>query len=110
MPKTVSITYLALAGILACGLEGIKTTKDDETIPPVSDNLFELSDDEILERGIQRIPETLHSAVKEFKKSALLREVLGDHLFFKYIDAKEREWKEYHTTVSEFEIKKYLGR
>ena len=102
--------YLALAGILACGLEGIKTTKDDETIPPVSDNLFELSDDEILERGIQRIPETLHSAVKEFKKSTLLREVLGDHLFFKYIDAKEREWKEYHTTVSEFEIKKYLGR
>ena len=102
--------YLALAGILACGLEGIKTTKDDEIIPPVSDNLFELTDDEIMERGIQRIPETLHSAVKEFKKSTILRETLGDHLFFKYIDAKEREWKEYHTTVSEFEIKKYLGR
>ena len=102
--------YLALAGILACGLEGIRTVKDDEIIKPVSDNLFELTDDEILERGIQRIPETLHSAVKEFKKSKILRETLGDHLFFKYIDAKEKEWKEYHTTVSEYEVKKYLGR
>ena len=24
--------------------------------------------------------------------------------------AKEKEWKEYHTTVSEFELRKYLGR
>ena len=39
-----------------------------------------------------------------------MRDTLGDHLFFKYIDAKEKEWKEYHTTVSEFELRKYLGR
>jgi len=102
--------YLALAGILAAGLEGIKTVKDDEIIPPVNDNLFELSDEEITSRGIQRLPETLHSAVKEFKKSALLKDVLGEHLFTKYIYAKEKEWKCYHTTVSEFEINKYLDR
>ena len=102
--------YLALAGILAAGLEGIATVKEDEIIPPVSDNLFELSDEEIDARGIQRIPETLHSAVKEFKKSKLMREVLGDHLFYKYIDAKQKEWKDYHTTVSEYELLKYLNR
>ena len=102
--------YLALAGILAAGLEGISTVKDDEIIPPVNDNLFELSEEEISSRGIQRLPETLHSAVKEFKKSSLMKEVLGEHLFYKYIDAKEREWKDYHTTVSEFEIDRYLDR
>ena len=102
--------YLALAGILASGLEGIRTVKDDEIIPPVSDNLFELSDEEIDARGIKRIPETLHSAVKEFKKSTLMREVLGDHLYYKYIDAKQKEWKDYHTTVSEYELLKYLNR
>lgn len=102
--------YLALAGILASGLDGIKNTKDEDVIPPVSDNLFSLSEDRIEELHIEHLPETLHSAVKEFKKSALLREVLGDHLFFRYIEAKEKEWKEYHTTVSDFELKKYLGR
>ena len=102
--------YLALAGILACGLEGIKNTKEKDIIPPVKDNLFDLTDDEIKARKITCLPETLHAAIEDFKNSSILKEVLGTHLFPKYIEAKEREWKEYHTTVSEFELKKYLGR
>ena len=102
--------YLALSGILECGLDGIKNIKEEDVVPPVSDNLFSLSEEEIDSKNIKHLPETLHSAVKEFKKSAILREVLGDHLYFKYIDAKEKEWKEYHTTVSDYELEKYLGR
>ena len=102
--------YLALAGILASGLDGIKNTKDDELIAPVKDNLFALSEDVIDEMGIKHLPQTLHEAVGEFKKSALLKETLGEHIFPRYIDAKEKEWKEYHTSVSEYEIRKYLGR
>lgn len=102
--------YLALAGILACGLEGIKNTNEKDIIPPVKDNLFDLTDDEIKARRITCLPETLHAAIEDFKESKILKEVLGEHLFPKYIEAKEKEWKEYHTTVSEFELKKYLGR
>ena len=102
--------YLALAGILACGLSGIKDTKEKDIVPPVNDNLFDLSEDEIKNRKIVCLPETLHAAIEEFKNSEILKEVLGDHLFYKYIEAKEKEWKEYHTTVSEFELKKYLGK
>lgn len=102
--------YLALAGILAAGLEGIEKVSEKELIPPVKDNLFALSEDELEKKGIEHLPETLHSAVKVFKKSSLMKEVLGDHLYFKYIDAKEKEWKEYHTTVSDYELRKYLGR
>ena len=101
--------YLALAGILAAGLEGIRDVEEKDIIAPVKDNLFDLSEDEIEEKNVAHLPETLHSAVTEFKKSELMREVLGDHLFHKYIVAKEKEWKEYHTTVSEFELRKYLG-
>ena len=102
--------YLALAGILACGLEGIKKTEEKDIIPPVKDNLFDLTSEEINSRNITCLPETLHEAIEEFRKSDILKEVLGEHLFPKYIEAKEKEWKEYHTTVSEFELKKYLGR
>ena len=102
--------YLALAGILACGLKGIETVEEKDVIPPVKDNLFALSEEEIKARNIIRLPETLHEAIQDFKRSEILKGVLGEHLFPKYIEAKEREWKEYHTTVSEYELKKYLGR
>ena len=102
--------YLALAGILACGLSGIKNIDDKDIIKPVNDNLFALSEDEIKARKIVCLPETLHSAIEEFKDSEILKDVLGPHLFPKYIEAKEKEWKEYHTTVSEYELSKYLGR
>ncbi len=102
--------YLALAGILACGLKGIETVEEKDVIPPVKDNLFALSEEEIKARNIICLPETLHEAIQYFKRSEILKGVLGEHLFPKYIEAKEREWKEYHTTVSEYELKKYLGR
>jgi len=102
--------YLALAGILACGLEGIANTEEKDLIPSITDNLFALSDDEISGRNIIHLPETLHEAIVEFKKSAILKDVLQEHAFSCYINAKEKEWKEYHTTVGEYEIKKYLGK
>lgn len=102
--------YLALAGILACGLEGIANTEEKDLIPSITDNLFALSDDEISGRNIIHLPETLHEAIVEFKKSAILKDVLQEHAFGCYINAKEKEWKEYHTTVGEYEIKKYLGK
>ncbi len=102
--------YLALAGILACGLYGIENINDEDIIKPVNDNLFALSEEEIEARNIICLPATLHSAIKYFKSSDILREVMGEHLFNKYIEAKEKEWKEYHTTVSEYELNKYLGR
>ncbi|MBO4856236.1 MAG: glutamine synthetase [Bacilli bacterium] len=102
--------YLALAGILAAGLEGIREVDEKDIIAPVKDNLFDLSEDEIEAKHISHLPETLHAAVYDFKKSKLMHNVLGDHLFERYIVAKEKEWKEYHTTVSEFELRKYLDR
>ena len=102
--------YLALAGILAAGLDGIKNTNEKDLIPPVKDNLFALDEDTIEKMGIMHLPETLHEAVGEFKKSELMKEALGDHIYPRYIEAKEKEWKEYHTSVSEYELRKYLGR
>ena len=102
--------YLALAGILAAGLDGIKNTNEKNLIPPVKDNLFALDEDTIEKMGIMHLPETLHEAVGEFKKSELMKEALGDHIYPRYIEAKEKEWKEYHTSVSEYELRKYLGR
>ena len=102
--------YLALAAILASGLDGIKNVKEDELIGPVYDNIFELSEEEIADRGIKRLPETLFEAINEFKGSSLMKEVLGQHTFSRYVAAKEMEWKSYHNSISAWENKHYFGR
>ncbi len=98
--------YLMAACILAAGLDGIKNKLKD--IPPVSDNIFELTREEREEKGIKNLPENLKDAVKELKKSQFMKDVLGDHVYRKYIKAKELEWEEYRVLVTDWERKKYL--
>lgn len=35
---------------------------------------------------------------------------MGAHIHKKYIEAKQEEWREYSTRVSQWEIDKYLGK
>jgi glutamine synthetase len=35
---------------------------------------------------------------------------LGDHIYERFVDAKQREWQEYIAQVSEWELKRYLGQ
>jgi glutamine synthetase len=99
--------YLALAFILTAGLEGI-ASKDPQTVPPVYDNIFELTREQREAQGIQNLPENLKDAIKEMKKDPLMLAALGKHTYDKYIIAKEREWDAYRTYVSAWEIDRYL--
>jgi glutamine synthetase len=99
--------YLALAFILTAGLEGI-ASKDPQTVPPVYDNIFELTREQREAQGIQNLPENLKDAIKEMKKDPLMLAVLGKHTYDKYIIAKDREWDDYRTFVSSWEIDRYL--
>ena len=98
--------YLALAAILASGLEGINNSI--ELVPPVYDNIFELTREEREAKGIKNLPENLKDAIKELRHDSLLRDVLGEHTYEKYVLAKQIEWDEYRKLVSPWEIKKYL--
>lgn len=100
--------YLALTGIIAAGLDGIKNITEKDFIPPQSDNIFQLSEEEIRERKIARLPQTLHSAVEEFRDSKLLKNALGEHTFSKIMEAKEKEWIQFHTTVTRWELEHLL--
>ncbi|HPE16854.1 MAG TPA: hypothetical protein PK597_07860 [Oscillospiraceae bacterium] len=35
-------------------------------------------------------------------------ETLGEHVFSRYVAGKEKEWDEYRTRVSSWEVAKYL--
>lgn len=58
--------------------------------------------------GIEALPETLKDAMTSFENSSLMREVLGDHIFSKYLEAKNREWKDFRAHVTDWEVDEYL--
>jgi glutamine synthetase len=98
--------YLTFAALLHAGLEGIEQGYD---IPePMERNLYELSHDERLGRGIDQLPETLGEAVEEMAASQLVRTALGDHIFNRYVALKREEWEEYRIQVTRWELERYL--
>ncbi len=105
-PDPSANPYLVLAGCLEAGLDGIRNQID----PPaaVKENVFEMQTSEKEERGIELLPGDLGAALEEFKKDAYLQEVFGSHISGKYVEAKEAEWAEYRTQVTDWEIEKYL--
>ncbi|MBQ7431553.1 MAG: hypothetical protein IJV29_18175, partial [Butyrivibrio sp.] len=40
----------------------------------------------------------------------LVKEVLGDSVFEKYLDAKRRDWDSFRTCVTQWEIAQYLNK
>ena len=47
-------------------------------------------------------------ALKAMEKSELVAEALGDRLFEWFLRNKRREWRDYKTHVSAFELDRYL--
>ncbi len=105
-PDPACNPYLAFAVLLAAGLKGIE---EKLTLPaPIEDNVFEMTQEERDARGIGTLPGTLAEALALTEKSALVKEALGDHIFNAFIENKKREWNEYRTQITEFEINRYL--
>lgn len=98
--------YLALVVIFKAGMEGIE--KNVTPISPVYDNLFKLSKFELEKNGIFYLPETLGEAITIATNSVFLKEVLGNHIFAKFIELKQKEWDKYRTIVHTWEIDTYL--
>jgi glutamine synthetase len=105
-PDPACNPYLTFAALLQAGLDGIE--KGYELPPPMEENLFELSPEEREERGIISLPENLGEAIRELAHSDLARQVLGPHIFDRYVQIKRREWDEYRVQVTPWELGKYL--
>lgn len=100
--------YLALAVILEAGLDGIENNLQCPL--PTYENLFKLTREEREEAGIKNLPNNLYDALKEVKKSSIVRNALGEHTYKKFIFATQKIWEEYQIEVHDWELKKYLHK
>ena len=100
--------YLSFALLLAAGMDGIE---NNLTPPPaVTSNVYEIDPKDRELQNIESLPEDLKSAIEAMKADPLIKRVLGEHVFEKYVEAKEKEWHEFSTTVTGWELKKYLDK
>lgn len=100
--------YLALAAILTAGLDGIKNKIQPPA--PINKNIYNMQEAERLEERLQSLPLSLKEAINELKASELAREILGNHIFDKYIEAKNKEWNDYSTRITKWELDEYLTK
>ncbi|UCB52471.1 MAG: glutamine synthetase [Candidatus Zixiibacteriota bacterium] len=105
-PDPACNPYLAFAMMLAAGLKGIK--EKTEPPPPEEKDIFAMSAEERKELNIDCLPGSLEEAIREFEKSQLAQETLGDHIFHSLIANKKVEWDRYRVHVGDYELKKYL--
>ena len=105
-PDSAANPYLALAVSLAAGLDGIKRklTPGKGSMK----NQYEMAEGEKQEAGINTLPRDMKEALEIFKQSTYMKELLGDHIFNKYVEAKSAEWESYQQFVSQWEVDRYL--
>jgi len=107
-PDPACNPYLAFAVMLGAGMDGIE--KKMALPDPIEEDIYEMNPAERKAHGITDLPGNLYAAILEAEKSKLVRDVLGDHIFNKFIENKKIEWDTYRTHVSQFELDRYLGR
>ncbi len=105
-PDPACNPYLAFAVMLKAGLDGIKNNLAPPE--PVEENIYTLDDESRVKKNIAVLPTSLWEALDELKKDKLMEEVLGEHLFERYIDVKTKEWDEFKKQVTTWEIDTYL--
>lgn len=106
-PDPSANPYLAMAVMLKAGLDGIKNKIEpgDQT----SDNIFTMSEEERLARGIESLPGNIIEAVNNLKEDDVIRDTLGEHIFEHFVEAKLIEWDVYRTQVHQWELEQYLS-
>jgi glutamine synthetase len=107
VPDPSANPYLALAVMLAAGLDGI----ENQLMPPpaVNKNIFAMSQREKKRLKIEPLPADLLESVKNLERNKVMRMALGEHIYNHFIQAKKMEWSDYISRVHQWELDRYLS-
>ncbi|PYZ98104.1 type I glutamate--ammonia ligase [Alteribacter lacisalsi] len=106
-PDPAANPYLAMASLLAAGLDGIRHKM---TPPPATDsNIYAMDRDERHEEGIESLPATLKEALDNLQTSEVMKKALGAHALEHFVEAKEIEWDMFRTQVHPWEREQYMS-
>jgi glutamine synthetase len=104
-PDPAANPYLLFSVLLAAGLDGIE--KKLPLPEPLDDDVYRMSDSELNEHGVARLPRTLDEAIRLAEKSELLEEALGSTVMANFLANKRLEWQDFSNTVTDYELARY---
>lgn len=106
-PDPSANPYLAIASMLAAGLDGIESNM--ECPANLNDvNIYDLDATKRSEMGIGTLPGSLSEALSELDKDAVLKNALGEKVYDVFYRTKFAEAENYRLNVTGWEIEKYL--
>ncbi len=108
LPDSSANPYLALAGVIAAGLDGVENKL--EAADPVNHDVYEMSDAQRAELGLKLLPQNLGEAAAALKADTVLAAALGHDFVKEFVALKSAEWIEYSQHVSAWETARYLDR
>ncbi|MEO8104199.1 MAG: glutamine synthetase family protein [Betaproteobacteria bacterium] len=92
--------YLAVAAVIAAGLHGVEKGLK-LTAPPITGTNQGAE-------NIPRAPRTLIETTRNFQKSAIARDWLGDDFVDHFAATREWEWRQWLDCVTDWEMKRYF--
>ncbi|MGB8856884.1 MAG: type III glutamate--ammonia ligase [Burkholderiales bacterium] len=106
LPDSAANPYLALASLIAAGLDGI----DNKINPgePINDDLYEWSPQQFVKAGINTLPQNLGEAVTALRKDKIISKAVGEEFVAEFTRLKQIEWVTYSRHVSQWEIERYV--
>ncbi|WP_293911242.1 type I glutamate--ammonia ligase [Deinococcus sp.] len=106
LPDPSCNPYLALALMLAAGLDGIA----QKTLPPpaIQRNIYQMTVREKRHHRVRDLPRDLHEALDDLERDEVMSAALGEHALEHYLRAKRAEWRSYSAVVHAWELEQYL--
>lgn len=107
-PDPTANPYLALAGLIAAGLEGMQQGIQPE--PFINDSVER--DLNTLRSHLKNngLPRNLLAALRELETDELIRDTLGEGVVERYLRHKEDEWTRFESQIHLWEIEEYLAK
>ncbi len=89
-PDPSTNPYLALAVMLSAGLDGIRRRTEPENTG-------------------EKLPQSLHESIRAFQEDSFIQDVLGEQISRRFVEEKEKEWHDYRSQVTKWELDQYLS-
>ncbi|VVC01732.1 Glutamine synthetase [uncultured archaeon] len=99
--------YLAFAGMLAAGLDGIE--RKLEPAKPVEERVYGYEAEKRASLGIKVLPSSLEEATAAFVADKLLTEAMGQHTTDYLAKIQRNDWEGYRSQVTPWERERYFG-
>ena len=97
--------YLAFAAYVSAGMDGVRRGLDPGDAN--TDNMYELSADQLEKRRVRTLPQSLPEAMDELSGDQVVKDALGP-IYDEFMRVKSGEWSSYHGQITRWELDRYL--